>query len=99
MSYTISSLLQPALPAAPGGAVEPQQNAPRPSADLPPAREAVTLSSAAQASAQLLASAREAEGIDQDTVKRIRAAIESGNYNVAPEDPVQAIITVLKDST
>ena len=60
--------------------------------------EAVTLSAAAQTTTQLLSSARSAEGFNQTAVDRIRGALQSGTYNVAPEDLAQAIATVLKET-
>jgi flagellar biosynthesis anti-sigma factor FlgM len=60
--------------------------------------EAVTLSAAAQTTTQLLSSARNAEGFNQTAVDRIRGALQSGTYNVAPEDLAQAIATVLKET-
>ena len=61
-----------------------------------PQTEAVTLSDAAQTSTQLLSSAQRSDGMDHAAVARIRSALASGNYNVAPEDLAQAMVTVLK---
>jgi len=60
--------------------------------------EAVTLSAAAQTTTQLLSAARSAEGFNQTAVDQIRGALQSGTYNVAPEDLAQAIATVLKET-
>jgi flagellar biosynthesis anti-sigma factor FlgM len=60
--------------------------------------EAVTLSAEAQTTTRLLTAAREAEGVDQANVERIRNALQGGTYNVSPEDLAQAIAAVLKES-
>ncbi len=59
--------------------------------------EAVTLSAAAQTSTQLLNAARDASGVNQAAVDKIRTALQGGNYNVAPQDLAHAIVTVLKE--
>jgi flagellar biosynthesis anti-sigma factor FlgM len=61
--------------------------------------EAVTLSPNAQAAAQLLAAAQQSDGVDTKSVASIKAALQNGSYNVAPEDLAQAIATVLKETT
>jgi flagellar biosynthesis anti-sigma factor FlgM len=58
--------------------------------------EAVTLSDAAQTTTKLLSAAQQSDGVDQTAVARIRNALASGSYNVAPEDLAQAMATVLK---
>ncbi|MGO9817698.1 MAG: flagellar biosynthesis anti-sigma factor FlgM [Acidocella sp.] len=69
---------------------------PRAAAEATPQTEAVTLSDAAQTSTQLLSSAHQSDGMDHAEVARIRSALATGNYNVAPEDLAQAMVTVLK---
>lgn len=64
--------------------------------DATPQTEAVTLSDAAQTTTKLFSAAQESDGIDQAAVGRIRNALASGSYNVAPEDLAQAMATVLK---
>lgn len=64
--------------------------------DVAPQTEAVTLSDTAQATTKLLSSAQQSNGVDQAGVARIRSALASGSYNVAPEDLAQAMATVLK---
>jgi flagellar biosynthesis anti-sigma factor FlgM len=65
-------------------------------AETAPQTEAVTLSDAAQTTTKLLSAAQQSDGVDQTTVARIRNALASGSYNVAPEDLAQAMATVLK---
>lgn len=65
-------------------------------AESVPQTEAVTLSDAAQITTKLFSAAQQSDGIDAATVARIRNALGSGNYNVAPEDLAQAMATVLK---
>jgi len=60
--------------------------------------EAVTLSSAAQITTQLLDAARTAPGIDAAAVAQARAAIQSGSYNVAPQDLASAITAAFKET-
>lgn len=60
--------------------------------------EAVTLSAGAQVTIQLLDAARNASGVDQSTVIKARAAIQSGSYNVSPQDLASAITTAYKES-
>lgn len=75
----------------------PTTNAkPRAVAEATAQTEAVTLSDAAQTSMQLLSSAQQSDGVDHAAVARIRDALASGKYNVAPEDLAQAMVTVLK---
>jgi flagellar biosynthesis anti-sigma factor FlgM len=98
MSNTIPPLASPALPGEQNGAGKLPPGAPLPAAGTLPASEAVTLSTAAQTNTQLLASARNAGGVDHAAVQQTRTALQSGNYNVAPEDLAQAILTVVKES-
>lgn len=60
--------------------------------------EAVTLSSGAQITTQLLDAARTASGVDQNAVTQARAAIQSGSYNVSPHDLANAITTAFKET-
>jgi negative regulator of flagellin synthesis FlgM len=69
-----------------------------PSAAAAPESDSVTLSAAAQTSAQLLGAASSSDGIDHAAVAQIRSALQAGTYNVSPEDLAQAIATVLKES-
>jgi flagellar biosynthesis anti-sigma factor FlgM len=57
--------------------------------------EAVTLSSDAQTTAQLLTAARNSDGIDQATVQSLKSQIQSGTYNVPPDKLATAIVTAL----
>ena len=109
MTNAISSVSNTPSPAEAntGATVQPAQasslvanNAANNTADSAGASEseAVTLSAAAQTTTQLLSSARNAEGFNQTAVDRIRGALQSGTYNVAPEDLAQAIATVLKET-
>ena len=97
MTNTISSF--PTVPSAEimSGTVTRTANA-KPSADAAGAAqtEAVTLSDAVQTSTQLVSSAQQSDGMDHVAVARIRSALAAGNYNVAPEDLAQAMVTVLK---
>jgi flagellar biosynthesis anti-sigma factor FlgM len=60
--------------------------------------EAVTLSSGAQITTQLLDAARAASGVDQNAVTQARTAIQSGSYNVSPQDLANAITTAFKET-
>jgi len=71
-------------PAAPGETQAPATGAVQ-------AGEAVTLSATSQTTAQLLESARAADGVDQARVAQLRDAVQSGTYDVAPEDVAKAI--------
>jgi len=73
-----------------------KQAAPPPDTQAPPAgaaqaSEAVTLSATSQATAQLLDAARAADGVDEARVAQLRGAVQSGTYDVAPEDVAKAI--------
>jgi flagellar biosynthesis anti-sigma factor FlgM len=59
--------------------------------------EAVTLSAAAQITTQLLDAARVAPGLDSAAVTQARAAIQSGTYNVSPQDLAGAITAAFKE--
>jgi anti-sigma28 factor (negative regulator of flagellin synthesis) len=59
--------------------------------------EAVTLTSGAQTSQQLLDAARAASGIDSQTVQNLRAAIQADLYNVPPETLATSIVAALSD--
>jgi flagellar biosynthesis anti-sigma factor FlgM len=63
-----------------------------------PQADSVTLSAAAQSSAQLLNAAQNATGIDHAAVASIRAQLAAGSYNISPENLAQAIATVLKET-
>jgi flagellar biosynthesis anti-sigma factor FlgM len=60
--------------------------------------EAVTLSSGAQITTQLLDAARAASGVDQNAVTQARTAIQSGSYNVSPQDLANAITNAFKET-
>jgi flagellar biosynthesis anti-sigma factor FlgM len=60
--------------------------------------EDVTLSETVARASNLTDVAQDSDGIDHALVAQIRNSIQSGNYNVSPEDLAQAIATVLKDS-
>jgi|SRR6516165_5192157 flagellar biosynthesis anti-sigma factor FlgM len=97
MSNTIQPFSQPNVPETSNG---------QSSVSAAPARhgapaaqtESVTLSETAQSGAQLLASAQEAPGIDNNAVANIRAQLANGSYNVSPENLAQAIANVLKET-
>jgi len=98
MSNSISSLTTGQV-AAETGAAEPV--APRADAAAAAAAgesDSVTLSPNAQAAAQLLAAAQASDGVDAQNVASLKAALQNGSYNVAPEDLAQAIATVLKET-
>lgn len=104
MSNTISPFSQTPPPAQAAPQATAQAAPPVPGT-TPPAQtsstaqsDSVTLSAAAQTSTQLLSAARNSDGINQTAVAQIRSAIQSGTYNVAPEDLAQAIATVLKET-
>ncbi|MBB5373762.1 flagellar biosynthesis anti-sigma factor FlgM [Acidocella aromatica] len=92
----------PSLPTVSSSAVmndsstAPTSTKPNAAAETAPQTEAVTLSDAAQTTTKLLSAAQQSNGVDQTTVARIRNALASGSYNVAPEDLAQAMATVLK---
>ncbi len=56
-----------------------------------PANEAVTLTQNATISAQLLANARQAPGIDSQAVKTLKTAIQSNLFTVSPDNLAGAI--------
>jgi flagellar biosynthesis anti-sigma factor FlgM len=58
--------------------------------------EAVTVSADAQTTAQLLDAARGADGIDTARVAQLRNAVQSGSYNVSPDDLAKAIGSALQ---
>lgn len=93
--FTSGTLPETAPPATPGPADASRAPA---SPQAAAQSETVTLSAAAQASTQLLASARTAGGIDNQAVASIRAQIANGSYNVSPENLAQAIASVLKET-
>jgi flagellar biosynthesis anti-sigma factor FlgM len=100
MSNTISPFGACSLPETVSTPVSAQSGADPAKQAAPEAAptESVTLSAAALASTQVLASARSASGVDAASVAAIKAQIASGSYNVAPEDLAQAIATVLKET-
>jgi flagellar biosynthesis anti-sigma factor FlgM len=59
--------------------------------------EAVTVSSDASTSTELLASARSADGINQSVVSALRSAVQNGTYNVSPEDLARSITSALRE--
>jgi len=59
--------------------------------------EAVTVSSDASTSTELLASARSADGINQSVVSALRSAVQNGAYNVSPEDLARSITSALRE--
>jgi flagellar biosynthesis anti-sigma factor FlgM len=101
MSSTISPFSQtpPPAPAAPQATPQAAPSAtPAAQAASTAQSDSVTLSAAAQTSTQLLSAARNSDGINQTVVAQIRSAIQSGTYNVSPENLAQAIATVLKET-
>ncbi len=111
MSPAIPPLSSPALPEAANGPGSSAANAASAasakgntasasagSAASTAQTDSVSLSAAARTSTQLLNAARNAQGVDQATVSKIRTALANGQYNVAPEDLAHAIATVLKDT-
>lgn len=101
MTNTLSILSTPPAPAEVSTSpAPPPQRAAAPAEGTALAQsEAVTLSAEAQTTTRLLTAAREAEGVDQASVARIRSALQNGTYNVSPDDLAQAIAAVLKEST
>jgi flagellar biosynthesis anti-sigma factor FlgM len=99
MSNSISSLTTGQI-AAETGAAEPVAPRAETAAAAAAAGESdsVTLSPNAQAAAQLLAAAQASDGVDAKTVAALKASLQAGSYNVAPEDLAQAIATVLKET-
>jgi len=97
MTNTIGSLSsghaapQLASQAAANAPNKPQAETPAPQTGAAPAGEAVTLSATSQATAQLLDAARAADGIDDARVAQLRGAVQSGGYDVAPDDVAKAI--------
>ena len=69
----------------------PAPDTPAPQSGAAPASEAVTLSANSQATAQLLEAARAADGVDEARVSQLRGAVQSGSYDVTPEDVAKAI--------
>ena len=57
--------------------------------------DAVTVSKDALIAAQLLAAARNSDGVDQAAVDRLKSQIQSGTYHVAPEKLAAALSTAL----
>ena len=57
--------------------------------------EAVTVSSDAKTTAQLLTAARNSDGIDQAAVQNLKSQIQSGTNNVPPEKLATSIVTAL----
>jgi len=102
MSNTIPPFRQTSLPdAATGQASQPAAQpaaAQTPEATVAPQTDSVTLSAAAQSSAQLLTAAQNDSGINHEAVSAIRAQLANGSYNVSPENLAQAIATVLKET-
>jgi flagellar biosynthesis anti-sigma factor FlgM len=97
MTNTIPSLPAVSSPAVTNNSsTAPTSTKPNAVAETAPQTEAVTLSDAAQTTTKLFSAAQQSDGVDQTTVARIRNALASGNYNVAPEDLAQAMVTVLK---
>ncbi len=86
-------------PSGPGSAApRPKPPGASPSADAAaPQGEAVTLTSGAQTSTQLLDAARAAAGIDNQTVQTLRAAIQADTYNVPPDTLATSIVAALTD--
>lgn len=74
------------------------REAPAGAADASSAGEAVTLSSSAATTTQLLDSARSADGVNPAAVQRLRGAIQSGTYQVAPADLAKSISGALRES-
>jgi len=102
MTNSILPVSPPPLPLEPStaGSGSTQRQPSAAPAEAPAAQsEAVTLSEAAQTTTQLLDAARQSEGINQEAVAQIRAALQNGSYNVAPEDLAQAIAMVLKETS
>jgi flagellar biosynthesis anti-sigma factor FlgM len=91
----VSSTLPPAPEAGNAAAPKPVSASEAGSA---PENEAVTLSAGARATTQLLNAARDADGVNQNSVAQIRGALQNGSYNVSAEDLAQAIATVLKET-
>ncbi len=60
--------------------------------------EAVTLTSDAQTSADLLEAARTAEGVNHQAVQSLRNGIASGTYQVPPETLAASIIVSLSET-
>jgi len=58
--------------------------------------EAVTVSSDATFSTDLLNAARSSDGIDHAAVARLSTAMQNGSYNVSPEDLAGAMINAAK---
>ncbi|OYY00616.1 MAG: flagellar biosynthesis anti-sigma factor FlgM [Acidocella sp. 35-58-6] len=61
--------------------------------------EAVTVSTGAQITTQLLDAARAATGVNTTTVMQIRSNIQNGTYNVTPENLASSMAAALKDKT
>jgi len=57
--------------------------------------EAVTVSSDATNTAQLLTAARNANGIDQQAVQQLKSQIQSGTYSIPPDKLATSIATAL----
>ncbi len=83
--------------AAPSGASSLPMD-PGSASDAVQAGEAVTLTPDAQASADLLETARKASGIDQQAVQSLKAEITSGTYQVPPETLAASIVAALTET-
>jgi flagellar biosynthesis anti-sigma factor FlgM len=75
----------------------PQASAPVTEGGAATSSEAVTLSADTVATTQLLDAARSADGVDQTAVEQLRAAVQSGSYDVSPDDLARAITGAFKE--
>jgi flagellar biosynthesis anti-sigma factor FlgM len=62
------------------------------------AGEAVTVSADANTSTQLLDAARNADGMDDAAVQRLRSAVQSGTYDVSPQDLARAMTNAAREA-
>jgi hypothetical protein len=62
-------------------------------AQATPVNEAVTLTQNAQTSARLLASARQAPGVDSEAMARLSSAVQNNSFNVQPDTLAGSIIS------
>ncbi len=83
-------------PAAQAAAKAPGQAA---VAESAPTNDSVTLTQNAQTSARLLASAQAADGFDGQAVAGLAAAIQSGSFDISPDQLAASIITAFAQIT
>jgi flagellar biosynthesis anti-sigma factor FlgM len=62
------------------------------------AGEAVTVSADANTSTQLLDAARNADGMDDAAVQRLRSAVQGGTYDVSPQDLARAMTNAARET-